>query len=131
MMRDRSERRQRIERSERGSSVLEMMCVLLLLAIVLATTFQAIVSVEKATSGTGARLQNLDPGAEPPANAPAGPGLEGLQPFGSGNPFRIRAYRNAARTVETLTAALDTAAGTVTAADAAGWFEHCGYEPWD
>lgn len=37
----------------------------------------------------------------------------------------------AARTVETLTAALDTAAGTVTAADAAGWFEHCGYEPWD
>jgi hypothetical protein len=47
-------------RGERGSSVLELMCVLLLMTIVLGTVFEAIVSVEKATSGTGARLQNLD-----------------------------------------------------------------------
>jgi len=33
----------------------------------------------------------------------------------------------AARTVESLEAALDTAAADVTADDAAGWFGHCGY----
>jgi transposase len=33
----------------------------------------------------------------------------------------------AARTVESLGAALDTAAADVTAHDAAGWFGHCGY----
>ena len=33
----------------------------------------------------------------------------------------------AARTVESLRAALDTAAAEVTAHDAAGWFGHCGY----
>jgi transposase len=35
----------------------------------------------------------------------------------------------AARTVETLTAELDTAVASVTADDAAGWFKHCGYFP--
>jgi hypothetical protein len=33
----------------------------------------------------------------------------------------------AARTVESLEAALDTAVAEVTADDAAGWFGHCGY----
>lgn len=33
----------------------------------------------------------------------------------------------AARTVETLTAALEAAATSVTAEDARGWFKHCGY----
>lgn len=33
----------------------------------------------------------------------------------------------AARTVETVTVALDTAVASVTAEDAAGWFHHCGY----
>jgi hypothetical protein len=54
------ERNQRRGRDERGSSVLELMCVLLLMSIVLGTVFVSIVSVERATSGTGARLQNLD-----------------------------------------------------------------------
>jgi transposase len=35
----------------------------------------------------------------------------------------------AAKTVETLTAALDAAVASVTADDAAGWFKHCGYGP--
>jgi len=55
----RTERGERA-RGERGSSVLELMCVLLLMTIVLGAVFESIVSVEKATSGTGARLENLD-----------------------------------------------------------------------
>jgi len=35
----------------------------------------------------------------------------------------------AASTVESLRDALDTAVADVTAADAAGWFGHCGYTP--
>ena len=40
---------------------------------------------------------------------------------------KINLRAAAARTVESLGAALDAAAADVTAADAAGWFRHCGY----
>lgn len=53
------------------------------------------------------------------------PDLSPIEPCWSKIKTAVRAV--AARTVETLAAALDTAAATVTADDAAGWFRHCGY----
>jgi hypothetical protein len=43
--------------------------------------------------------------------------------------IKIALRAAAARTVETLTAALDVAVASVTVEDAKGWFNHCGYIP--
>jgi transposase len=53
------------------------------------------------------------------------PDLSPIEPCWSKIKTALRAA--AARTVESLGAALDTAAADVTADDAAGWFGHCGY----
>jgi hypothetical protein len=54
-----SEREERAQ-GEQGASILELMCVVLLMAIVMGAVYTTIASVGKATEGTGARLQNLD-----------------------------------------------------------------------
>ena len=53
------------------------------------------------------------------------PDFSPIEPCWSKIKTALRAV--AARTVESLRAALDTAAAAVTADDAAGWFGHCGY----
>ena len=53
------------------------------------------------------------------------PDFSPIEPCWSKIKTALRAV--AARTVECLRAALDTAAAEVTAHDAAGWFGHCGY----
>lgn len=53
------------------------------------------------------------------------PDVSPIEPCWSKIKTALRAA--AARTVESLGAALDTAAADVTADDAAGWFRHCGY----
>jgi transposase len=53
------------------------------------------------------------------------PDFSPIEPCWSKIKTALRAV--AARTVESLRAALDTAAADVTADDAAGWFGHCGY----
>jgi transposase len=53
------------------------------------------------------------------------PDFSPIEPCWSKIKTALRAM--AARTVESLRDALDTAAAAVTADDAAGWFEHCGY----
>jgi transposase len=53
------------------------------------------------------------------------PDFSPIEPCWSKIKTALRAV--AARTVESLGAALDTAAADVTADDAAGWFGHCGY----
>lgn len=55
------------------------------------------------------------------------PDFSPIEPCWSKIKTALRAV--AARTVESLRAALDTAAADVTADDAAGWFRHCGYTP--
>lgn len=55
------------------------------------------------------------------------PDFSPIEPCWSKIKTALRAV--AARTVESLRAALDTAAADVTADDAAGWFGHCGYTP--
>jgi transposase len=52
------------------------------------------------------------------------PDFSPIEPCWSKIKTALRAV--AARTVETLTAALDAAAARVTAEDARGWFTHCG-----
>jgi len=56
---------------------------------------------------------------------PYSPDFSPLEPCWSKIKTAVRA--TAARTVESLRAALDSAAAAVTAEDAAGWFGHCGY----
>jgi transposase len=55
------------------------------------------------------------------------PDFSPIEPCWSKIKTALRAV--AARTVDSLRAALDTAILTVTADDAAGWFRHCGYSP--
>jgi hypothetical protein len=50
----------RARRDERGSSILEVVSVLLLVMIVMGAVFQGMVSATQATEGSGARLRNLD-----------------------------------------------------------------------
>jgi transposase len=54
------------------------------------------------------------------------PAVSPIEPCWSKIKTTLRAV--AARTVESLEAALDAAAADVTADDAAGWFRHCGYK---
>jgi transposase len=54
------------------------------------------------------------------------PDVSPIEPCWSKIKTTLRAV--AARTVESLEAALDAAAADVTADDAAGWFRHCGYK---
>ena len=52
--------RRRVERGERGSSLLELVTTLLLLSVVLGTVMTGTFSAENAVNGATLRLQNLD-----------------------------------------------------------------------
>jgi hypothetical protein len=58
--RERVVRRGWVARDERGSSILEVVSVLLLVMIVMGGVFQGMVTATNATEGAGARLRNLD-----------------------------------------------------------------------